>query len=151
LITPKQKRHIQGSAAEVPELMKFAMGGGAAPWADTFAAAFAVADENQEMADQKTWFCLSNSRGNPDVEKAKVEFERAQKVEEQFHKDFDGVDFTWSIARRAAAGHFCRLRPKPPKPNAPEWPHTRFDRTAAGSGAKFKFRPDLAGEWFPFS
>jgi|SRR5580704_11266716 hypothetical protein len=64
------------------------------PLADTFAAAFAVADENQEMADQKTWFCLSNSRGNPDVEKAKVEFERAQKVEEQFHKDFDGVDFT---------------------------------------------------------
>jgi len=32
--------------------------------------------------------------GNPDVEKARAEFDRAQKVEEKFHKDFDGVDFT---------------------------------------------------------
>jgi hypothetical protein len=30
----------------------------------------------------------------PAVAKAKVEFERAQRVEERFHKDFDGVDFT---------------------------------------------------------
>jgi hypothetical protein len=37
---------------------------------------------------------LKRFSGNPDVENAKVEFERAQKVEEKFHKDFDGVDFT---------------------------------------------------------
>ena|SRR5271165_5070959 len=27
---------------------------------------------------------------NPDIEKARAEFERTQKVEERFHKDFDG-------------------------------------------------------------
>jgi hypothetical protein len=31
---------------------------------------------------------------NPQVEKARAEFEHAQKVEERFHKDFDGFDFT---------------------------------------------------------
>jgi hypothetical protein len=31
---------------------------------------------------------------NPEIEKARAEFERAQKVEERFHKDFDGQDFT---------------------------------------------------------
>jgi hypothetical protein len=30
----------------------------------------------------------------PAVEKARAEFERAQKVEERFHKEFDGLDFT---------------------------------------------------------
>jgi hypothetical protein len=32
--------------------------------------------------------------GNPDVEKARAEFKYAQKVEETFHKDFDGMAFT---------------------------------------------------------
>ena len=31
---------------------------------------------------------------NPEIEKARAEFERAQAVEEKFHHDFDGVDFT---------------------------------------------------------
>jgi len=31
---------------------------------------------------------------NPDIEKAKADFKRAQKVEERFHKDFAGIDFT---------------------------------------------------------
>jgi hypothetical protein len=31
---------------------------------------------------------------NPGVEKARAEFDRAQKVEEKFHSDFDGIDFT---------------------------------------------------------
>jgi hypothetical protein len=37
---------------------------------------------------------LKRFQGNPDVEKAKVDFDRAQEVEERFHKDFDGQDFT---------------------------------------------------------
>ncbi len=32
--------------------------------------------------------------GNPDVQKARAKFDRAQKVEKRFHRDFDGVDFT---------------------------------------------------------
>ena len=30
----------------------------------------------------------------PETERARAEFESAQKVEERFHKDFDAVDFT---------------------------------------------------------
>jgi hypothetical protein len=65
------------------------------PELDTFAAAFAVAGENQEKeADQETAVLLKRFPGNPDVEKAKAKFEAAQKVEESFHKDFDGLDFS---------------------------------------------------------
>jgi hypothetical protein len=80
----------------VPELMKVAMGKEARPpELDKFAAAFAVAGEDQEMmADRETLVLLKRFSGNPYVEKAKVELENAQKVEERFHKDFDGVDFT---------------------------------------------------------
>jgi hypothetical protein len=82
--------------AEVPELMKIATGKEARPpELDTFAAAFAVAGEDQEkVADEETPVLLKRFSRNPDIEKARVEFDRAQKVEEKFHHDFDGVDFT---------------------------------------------------------
>jgi hypothetical protein len=61
---------------------------------DNFIAAFSVAGEKQEKAvDEKTVTLLERLSGNADVEKARAEFERAQKVEETFHKDFDGIDF----------------------------------------------------------
>ena len=76
--------------------MKIATGKEARPpEVDTFAAAFAVAGEDQEQAaDKETLVLLKRFSGNPAIEKAKAEFERAQKVEERFHKDFDGIDFT---------------------------------------------------------
>jgi hypothetical protein len=37
--------------------------------------------------------CSGTSPNDPGTEKAQAEFEQAQKVEEQFHKDFDGQDF----------------------------------------------------------
>ena len=82
---------------ELPELMKIATGKEARPpEVDTFAAAFAVAGEDQEKAaDKETLALLKQLKqysGNSDTEKAKAEFERAQKVEERFHKDFDGLD-----------------------------------------------------------
>jgi hypothetical protein len=53
----------------------------------------AVAGENQEKgADEETAVLLKRFSDNPDVEKAKAKFERAQKVEESFNKDFDGLD-----------------------------------------------------------
>jgi hypothetical protein len=56
---------------------------------------FAVAGEKQEtMADEETIALLKRFALDPDVEKARAEFERAQAVEEKFHHDFDGVDFT---------------------------------------------------------
>jgi hypothetical protein len=65
------------------------------PDLDTFAAAFAVAGEDQEKAaDAQTLVLPTRFPSNPEVEKARAEFERAQKVEERFHEDFDSVDFT---------------------------------------------------------
>jgi hypothetical protein len=62
---------------------------------DMFAQTFSVAGEKQEKAaDEATEVLLKRFSRNPDIQKAKTEFERAQKVEERFHKDFDGVDFT---------------------------------------------------------
>ena len=82
--------------AELPELMKIATGKNARPpEVDTFAVAFAVAGKEQEQAaDKETLVLLKRFSGNPEIEKAKAEFEHAQKVEEKFHKDFDGIDFT---------------------------------------------------------
>jgi hypothetical protein len=76
--------------------MRIAMGKEARPpELDTFAAAFAVAGERQEQAaDEETMFLLKRFPGNPDIEKARAEFERAQEVEQRFVKDFEGVDFT---------------------------------------------------------
>jgi len=46
------------------------------------------------VADQETLALLKRFSQTPGVAKARVEFERAQKVEERFHREFDGVDFT---------------------------------------------------------
>jgi hypothetical protein len=54
-----------------------------------------VAGEKQEKAAYKeTSILLERFSGHPDIEKARAEFGRAQEVEEKFHHDFDGVDFT---------------------------------------------------------
>ena len=94
--------YFKALRAEVPELMKIATGKEARlPEVDRFAtpsstaAAFAVAGENQEkVADEETMVFLKRFSRNPDVEKARAEFDRAQTVAENFHRDFDGVDFT---------------------------------------------------------
>jgi len=84
---------------EVPALMNIATGKESRPpELDKFATAFALAGEKQEMVtDQKTTVFLKRFSPNPDVERAREEFESAQKVEESFHKDFDGADFTLSF------------------------------------------------------
>jgi hypothetical protein len=65
------------------------------PKLDRIAAVFAVAGEKLEtVADEETIALLKRFALDPDVEKARAEFERAQAVEEKFHHDFDGVDFT---------------------------------------------------------
>ena len=37
---------------------------------------------------------LKQRDGDPEVSKAEIEFNRVQKVEDQFHRDFDGLDST---------------------------------------------------------
>jgi hypothetical protein len=46
------------------------------------------------MADEQTLVLLKRFSHNPDIEIARAEFDRAQKMEERFHRDYDGVDFT---------------------------------------------------------
>jgi len=62
---------------------------------DMFAQTFSVAGEKQEnLADEETLVLLKRFSRNPEIKKARAEFERAQEVEERFHKDFEGQDFT---------------------------------------------------------
>jgi hypothetical protein len=96
--------------ADVSELLKIATGREARPpELDTFAAAFAVAGEKQEMvADQGTLALLKRFSHDPGVAKAMAEFEQAQRAEGTFHKDFDGLDFTMSVTRiRTIAPPVC--------------------------------------------
>jgi hypothetical protein len=64
------------------------------PVLDTMAEVFAVAGEKLEMVADEAIALIKLFVANPEIEKARAEFERAQKVEERFHKDFDGQDFT---------------------------------------------------------
>ena len=76
----------------MPELINIATGRQARP---PELDKFAISDEKQEkVADQKTMMFLKRFSRNPNVEKARQEFESAQKVEEQFHKDFAWQNFT---------------------------------------------------------
>lgn len=80
----------------VPELMAIATGKEAgSPELDRFSDAFLLAGDRQEKAaNDATEILLERFRGNPDVERARAAFDRAQAVEEEFHHDFDGMDFT---------------------------------------------------------
>jgi hypothetical protein len=85
-----KEAYFKALRAEMPELMKIATGKEERhPELDTFAAAFAVAGENQ-AADERTLVLLKRFFRDPDVEKARAVFDRAQKVEEKYHHDFDG-------------------------------------------------------------
>jgi hypothetical protein len=56
------------------------------------AAAFSTIDERQQKAaGEKKEAVLEHFSRDPDVEKARAEFESAQKIEETFHEDFYGV------------------------------------------------------------
>jgi len=63
--------------------------------ADKFAAALAVAEEEQQkIADKGTSALFARFSNDPRVEKARAAFERAQKAEQNFHKDFDALGFS---------------------------------------------------------
>lgn len=79
----------------MPELMDIASGRKPRPpEVDQFAKAFQLASESQETAaDDATLDLLGDLPDDPDIEKAQTEFDKAQKVEEQLRRDFDGGDF----------------------------------------------------------
>ena len=77
---------------------------------DDFIVAFSLANEKQhKVADEQTRVLLKRFSGDPDVDKAGVEFERAQKIEESFHEDFDGIDFTSAPVIMAATQQNKRI------------------------------------------
>ena len=62
------------------------------PEIDKFAAAFAVAREEEgKIADNQTLALFARFPHDPRIEKARVEFERAQKAEQSFLKEFDAL------------------------------------------------------------
>ena len=77
----------------IPELIDIAMGKYPRPVPlDKFAAVYSIVEERQDKAaDEKTFVLLERFSGDPLVEKARAVFERAQQIEEAFHKDFDGI------------------------------------------------------------
>jgi hypothetical protein len=91
-----KEAYFKALRAEMPELWKIAMGLEAQPpKLGTIAEVFAVAGGKLEtVADEETIAWLKRFAGNPDIEKARAEFKRAQRLEERFHKEFDGIDFT---------------------------------------------------------
>jgi len=84
--------YFQALRAELPALKNVA-GGDRSPDLDTFAAALAVAgEEQQKAADAETLIILKRYAHNPDVARAMLIFQRAQAVERKFHQDYDGLD-----------------------------------------------------------
>ncbi len=82
----------------MPELMDIATSRQPRPpEADKLVKAFRLAGESRETAaDDATSDLLEHFQDEPDIQKARVEFECAQEAEEQFHRDFDGQDFVRS-------------------------------------------------------
>jgi hypothetical protein len=80
--------------AAMPELTNIATGPRARTHeVDKFRDAFHVAGGIQEIAaDKETAALLQRYEADSNVQKAAAQFDQAQKVEERFHKDFDGQD-----------------------------------------------------------
>jgi hypothetical protein len=51
-------------------------------------------EAQQKQLEAATVSMLKQRHGDAEVLKAEIEFNRVQKVEDQFHKDFDGLDST---------------------------------------------------------
>jgi hypothetical protein len=49
-------------------------------------------EAQEKQLDAATVSMLKQHEGDAEVSKAEIEFYRVQKVEDQFHKDFDGLD-----------------------------------------------------------
>jgi hypothetical protein len=100
-----KEAYFQALRAEAPEIMNIVTGKKENPLElDTFAAAFALASEEQKKtADQETLVLLKRYSNNPEIEKARAEFDRAQRAEESFYKDFHALEITDS----EPSIHFC--------------------------------------------
>lgn len=80
----------------MPELTGMATGKKPqSPEVDQFGQGFSGAGKKLEkVTDEATAALLSKLPLDSDIQKANAAFDQAQAVEEQFLRDFDGVDFT---------------------------------------------------------
>ena len=83
--------YFRALRAAIPELKVIATGETARPpELDHLAEAFSLAGGKQAMAaDRKTLLLLERYSAYPGIKKARIELERAQKVESDFRQDFD--------------------------------------------------------------
>ena len=87
--------YFEALRAALPILAK-AAAGGEEQSAEThkFAAALAVTEEEQQkIADKETSALFARFSNDPRVEKARAAFERAQKAEQNFRKEYDALGF----------------------------------------------------------
>jgi hypothetical protein len=85
--------YFKALCAELPEL-KSVPADQRSPELDTFAAALAVAgEEQQNVADDETLILLKRFPRTPDLTKAILALERARAVERRFHNDYDELGF----------------------------------------------------------
>jgi hypothetical protein len=80
--------------AAMPALANIATGREPRPPQDKFRDAFETAGGLREIAAEKaTAALLQRYSAEPEIQKATAELDQAQKIEEQFVKDFEGQDF----------------------------------------------------------
>ena len=82
-----------GASAPCPQLQMIIGAVSEPRWRDICTSASAAIDEAQgKQLEVATVSMLKRHEGDAEVSKAEIEFNRVQKVEDQFHKDFDGID-----------------------------------------------------------
>jgi hypothetical protein len=87
--------YFEALRAAMPEIIRNAIAEKESPQLEAFTSAFRAAGEKQqEEAEQKTKAVFQRLPSSPDIEHARLEFEHARKVEDGFHKDFDGLDYS---------------------------------------------------------
>jgi hypothetical protein len=91
--------HYEALRAAMPELTDIATGKKPRPpEVDQFGQAFLLSGRLEKVTDDATAALLSKLPLESDIQKAKAAFDQAQAVEEQFLRDFEGVDFTESVS-----------------------------------------------------
>jgi len=91
-----KERYFVELRKSVPTLIDMATGKAPkTPEIDKLREIFSGYGEVQEKRlEAATVSMLKQHEGDAEVSEAEIEFYRVQKVEEQFHKDFDGLDST---------------------------------------------------------
>jgi hypothetical protein len=94
--TKANERYFVELRKSVPTLIDVAAGKAPkTPELDRLLEIFSGYGETQaKQLETATVSMLKQFDGDPEVSKADIEFNRVQKVEDQFHRDFDGLDST---------------------------------------------------------